>query len=427
MVGRSKRRRVDDGKGSALNAAAAPHAPTVFGDVPLAPATREDQKTWKGFCEIESEPAFFNVMLRTLGVEGLKVLEVYGMDEEPLAMMPKPVHGLVFLFPWKEEDADKQELSCPDAVWFANQTSSNACASVALLNIVNNIPGAKLGEHLTQFKNFTRDFPPALRGDQVGNFDFLKSVHNSFARKMDMLNGDLALKNEAMASKKKSRGGAANDDEAGFHFIAFVPIGGVVWQLDGLARQPRRLGSFEGDDWLKVACPVIREMMDQPRKREQDIQFSLFAVVQDPIVALRQEMAETLRIHRVVRGLLGHLNPEEVAPGPGLTALGLADEQGGAICGLTEADIAEAEAKGVEEAMAAAERKDAAELRRVATDQAKYLPALASQIREEMASQQADDDRANARRHDYTPMVREWLTMLADHGVLRGLLEKHGV
>ena len=261
---------------------------------------------------------------------------------------------------------------------------------------------------------------------------------------MDMLNGDLALKNEAMASKKKSRGGAANDDEAGFHFIAFVPIGGVVWQLDGLARQPRRLGrwpmpvrempsltavagSFEGDDWLKVACPVIREMMDQPRKREQDIQFSLFAVVQDPIVALRQEMAETLRLHRVVRGLLGHLNPEEVAPGPGLTALGLADEQGGAICGLTEADIAEAEAKGVEEAMAAAERKDAAELRRVATDQAKYLPALASQIREEMASQQADDDRANARRHDYTPMVREWLTMLADHGVLRGLLEKHGV
>ena len=53
---------------------------------------------------------------------------------------------------------------------------------MALLNIVNNIPGAKLGEHLTQFKNFTRDFPPALRGDQVGNFDFLKSVHNSFAR-----------------------------------------------------------------------------------------------------------------------------------------------------------------------------------------------------------------------------------------------------
>lgn len=35
------------------------------------------------------------------------------------------------------------------------QTASNACASVALLNIVNNIPGIDLGEHLQHFKDFT--------------------------------------------------------------------------------------------------------------------------------------------------------------------------------------------------------------------------------------------------------------------------------
>lgn len=62
------------------------------------------------------------------------------------------------------------------------QTASNACASVALLNIVNNIPEVELGEHLLQFKDFTKDFTPALRGDAIGNFHFVKRIHNSFAR-----------------------------------------------------------------------------------------------------------------------------------------------------------------------------------------------------------------------------------------------------
>lgn len=62
------------------------------------------------------------------------------------------------------------------------QTASNACASVALLNIVNNIEGIELGENLQQFKDFTMSFTPALRGDAINNFEFVKGIHNSFAR-----------------------------------------------------------------------------------------------------------------------------------------------------------------------------------------------------------------------------------------------------
>ena len=53
---------------------------------------------------------------------------------------------------------------------------------MALLNIVNNIPSVDLGEHLQQFKEFTRSFTPALRGEAIGNFEFVKQIHNSFAR-----------------------------------------------------------------------------------------------------------------------------------------------------------------------------------------------------------------------------------------------------
>lgn len=122
-------------------------------------------------------------------------------------MNSKPIYGLIFLFRWKEDDPDKQEQSCPDGLWFANQvrshascavvhlqglnrvlqTASYACASVALLNIINNVPGIELGEQLRQFKEFTMPFTPALRGDAIGNFEYVKRIHNSFARLVNLV------------------------------------------------------------------------------------------------------------------------------------------------------------------------------------------------------------------------------------------------
>ena len=92
------------------------------------------------------------------------------------------MHGFIFLFRYRSDDQNKQEASCPDHIWFANQTQGNACATVSLLNIVNNIPGIELGENLQRFKDFTSDFTPALKGDALGNFEFVKNIHNSFAR-----------------------------------------------------------------------------------------------------------------------------------------------------------------------------------------------------------------------------------------------------
>lgn len=92
------------------------------------------------------------------------------------------MHGLIFLFRYRSDDETKQEASCPEHVWFANQTHENACATVSLLNIINNIPNADLGDNLRNFKDFSADFPPALRGDAIGDFEFVKQIHNSFAR-----------------------------------------------------------------------------------------------------------------------------------------------------------------------------------------------------------------------------------------------------
>ena len=53
-------------------------------------------------------------------------------------------------------------MSCPENLWFANQVIDNSCASLALLNIILNVPNLEIGEHLTQFKQFTKDFSPPV-------------------------------------------------------------------------------------------------------------------------------------------------------------------------------------------------------------------------------------------------------------------------
>ncbi|KAL8973274.1 MAG: hypothetical protein Q9183_000074 [Haloplaca sp. 2 TL-2023] len=319
MATRSKRRRLANSDGSPLETATLntlPSDPLV----PSAPVTDQDRLRWKGFCEIESEPAFFNVMLRDFGVKGVRVHEVISLDHEMLAFLPwvyrktinflcsklydsQPVFGLIFLFKWRAEDPDHQESTCPDNIWFANQTVKDACASVALLNIVNNVPGLQLGEHLEHFKSFTADFTPHLRGDAIGNFEFIKNVHNSFARhvplkqlgasswNMDMLNADLQLKNDAAPRKGEAKG--SNEEDAGFHFIAFVPVEGKVWKLDGLQRQPQNLGPVTSSDWVMQVAPEIESRMAQ--YEDGQIEFAILALVQEPLTKLVAALAKNVR------------------------------------------------------------------------------------------------------------------------------------
>ena len=104
MAGRATRRRV----GSSSTISNATFSGKTFPQDPSAPATLEDKRNWKGFCEIESEPvrfhhaqriksgdmclqqlqAFFNTMLKKFGVQGVKVQEIVSLEDEILAFLP---------------------------------------------------------------------------------------------------------------------------------------------------------------------------------------------------------------------------------------------------------------------------------------------------------------------------------------------------
>jgi hypothetical protein len=165
--------------------------------------TTPDRLTWPGWVEMESEPAFFNVMLKDMGVRGVKVNEVWSLDDNDMAMLPQPVHGLIFLFRYQATDKTKLETECPKQVWYAEQVPDFACATFALLNIVNNIPGLELGQELRAFKQRTQDMTPRHRGDAIDDFTFVKRIHNSFSRDEDLLNADSHLKEKLTRARKE--------------------------------------------------------------------------------------------------------------------------------------------------------------------------------------------------------------------------------
>jgi hypothetical protein len=87
---------------------------------------------------------------------------------------------------------------------------------------------------------------------------------------MDHLNSDLCLDNDVSDSKKTGTSKKATSrnrkrknaalEEYGYHFIAYVPSGGHVWELDGLRTNPLNLGE-RNDDSIVIAVGNLTRIL----------------------------------------------------------------------------------------------------------------------------------------------------------------------
>ncbi|RUS87607.1 hypothetical protein EGW08_004652 [Elysia chlorotica] len=220
------------------------------------------------WCLIESDPGVFTELIKGFGCRGVQVEEIWSLDPESFEAL-KPVHGLIFLFKWTP-DSDPDGTIVQDgrlqSIFFASQVINNACATQALLSILLNCrhKDLELGDTLVNFKEFTQDLDPGLRGLSLSNSDIIREVHNSFARQQ-MFEFD-----EKMAKK---------DDDV-FHFVSYLPIDGRLYELDGLKSGPIDLGSIPaGVDWVDVARPVIERRIQ--KYSADEIHFNLMALVSD--------------------------------------------------------------------------------------------------------------------------------------------------
>lgn len=139
-------------------------------------ASSNDQLDLVGepFAVIESDPGVFSTFIRSLGVDGLQVTELY--DIEPWATEHLNPQGLIFCFLWHKDAHRPGDFDDPDAdrVWFANQLNDDACASMAILNVLLNNPNIDVGPRLREFKNETAEMSPV-----VSSHDTIMTFHSN--------------------------------------------------------------------------------------------------------------------------------------------------------------------------------------------------------------------------------------------------------
>jgi ubiquitin carboxyl-terminal hydrolase L5 len=423
--------------------------------------------------------------------------------------------------------------TCPGNVWFANQIPDFACATVALINIVNNIPGIELGPELSDFRRSTLQMVPMARGDAIDKFDFVRRIHNSFASETEILNAEMHIRNKLLRVKRRQAAAKANatkaakkaaqtppkkvgeetpskdiltetkkgspeetpptgdlevpetpmtdqgnghrsnqddhdnlqspcltpsespfepprrssrqpkprqdvyktntaddcdddDDQAGFHFIAYMPIDGHVWRMDGLDYYPQDLGAYGTDsaggtgEWLDIAQSSLAVRMAQ----YQDVDsFNLMAVVHDSAMQDRLALVQNVIAIRAIDVALDAVVEDwremdeatiskEVLTGP-------SDE-----LEISSQDIiiAEVEHRWRESITNAAD--DLFKLLQLRQRIIELQGPLRAAVRDAVSAERRDQEEARHARHDYGSFVREWLGALAAEGLLSGLLEE---
>jgi ubiquitin carboxyl-terminal hydrolase L5 len=571
--------------------------------------TPPDRNTWPGWVEMESEPAFFNAMLKDMGVHGVKTSEVWSLDDNDLAILPQPVHALIFLFRYRETDKDVLVADCPANVWYAEQVPDFACATVALLNIVNNIPNLEMGKDLRDFKDFTHEMLPRLKGEAIDDFAFVKKTHNSFAREVDILQADMHLKEKAAKARKRQavakglktkaenaarkamsnspaeipkstrtsgrvrrsiadigdgesskatprsnqsstkrsnispadsrdadldgnestereiegltatpsktngntrvvkksespavdsantkekhrnsddgygnsasvstpakpmanigkksrlnapktetntspsvededstsqprRSGrqpqprkdlqpaqqqtedeAEEEDDEGFHFCAYMPIGDHVWKLDGMDKFPQNIGPvIHGESWLSIAQPVLQDRMAQ--YTAGSIEFNIMAVVHDPMVACVEALAANVKTLRAAEEkLTGVVDDWREMLDDKLKVPLLGQDPN---LGLHNVDIERAHMTQTD-ANALKRADDLTGLLELRQELVLQQNGLRRACSDEMESVRSEAEKARDRRHDYSTFAKEWLGALAEQDMLGALLEE---
>ncbi|KAJ8543528.1 hypothetical protein K7X08_006051 [Anisodus acutangulus] len=220
----------------------------------------------KRWLPLEANPDVMNQFLWGLGVppNEAECCDVYGLDDELLEVVPKPVLAVLFLYPLTPQSEEERiklnsETKVQDpssTVYFMRQTVGNACGTIGLLHAIGNITSLiKLseGSFLDKFFKSTSSMDPMQRALFLEN-----------DREMEVAHSEAATAGETEASV-----------EVNTHFICFTLADGQLYELDGRRSEPISHGASSPNSLLKDAARVIQEMI---KKNPDSINFNVIAI-----------------------------------------------------------------------------------------------------------------------------------------------------
>ncbi|KAK4463084.1 ubiquitin carboxyl-terminal hydrolase isozyme L3 [Cladorrhinum samala] len=218
----------------------------------------------KHFTILENNPEVMNALAKKLGLsDDLTFYDVYSLDQEDLAYIPRPVYGLVVIIPltpaWrKDRTAEDEALGDPvnyyhggpagkgpdePIIWF-EQTIGDACGSYALLHCAINGPAKQFiqpGSTLEQIRNAAIPLAKDERAQMLYDNEAFEEAHQSVANMGDT---------EAPTIK--------DHIHLGQHFVGYVKANGHLWELEGSREGPLDRGELSEDE--DVLSPKALEL-----------------------------------------------------------------------------------------------------------------------------------------------------------------------
>ncbi|XP_072171634.1 ubiquitin carboxyl-terminal hydrolase isozyme L3-like [Diadema setosum] len=202
---------------------------------------------------LESNPQVMSKFMHRIGMsDQWQFIDVIGLDDDLLMILPQPVVALVLLFPYNDktkaftETEEKKILedgqTVSDKLYYMKQTISNACGTIGLLHAVfNNTQTVSLESTLKEFRDETKDMTPEERGKKLESSETISQAHE-------------------VSAQEGQTEPPAPEENVCLHFIALVEKEGCVYELDGRKKFPINHGPVE-ESFLKSAANVCKKFM----------------------------------------------------------------------------------------------------------------------------------------------------------------------
>lgn len=224
----------------------------------------DESPSAKRWLPLEANPDVMNQFLWGLGLpeDEAECYDVYGLDEELLEMVPRPVLAVLFLYPITPQSEEERILQDSvkkehnDRVYFMKQTVGNACGTIGLLHAVGNLTSEIKfleGSFLDRFYKSTAAMDPLERAA------FLEKD-----REMEVAHSVAATAGETEAS-----------DNVDTHFICFACVDGQLYELDGRKSAPISHGPSSPSSLLQDAAKAIQGMI---QKNPDSMNFNVIAI-----------------------------------------------------------------------------------------------------------------------------------------------------
>ncbi|ETV84177.1 hypothetical protein H257_03463 [Aphanomyces astaci] len=196
---------------------------------------------------LESNPEVFTEYLYQLGLPSdWFVGEVFGLDDDSLGFVPRPVVAVIVTFESLKKETDAVAAAKADFFMKQSPKLDYACGVIACIHsVLNSLDSITLVENsiLEKYYRATKTQSPADRATTLENMTEFQEVHTSYA------------------SLGQSSVPTAEDDVK-HHFVTFVQNAlGQLIELDGLKKGPVVVNA-ESSDILKDTAAVIQARIE---------------------------------------------------------------------------------------------------------------------------------------------------------------------